>query len=183
MNYMRFATCLVMVVILQGCAYGIYDDQRLLDTQLEDQKLSTSIKAALLNTNFSEGMDISVYSFYGNVFLVGEVPRNMQAEAIKIARSFHPRSLTPHWFTPQKNERANLTIAADLRTALIGTRGLSSTRIDTRVNGGRVVLLGVVRDNAEKQLAIDTARKIQGVKSVTSYLMLPPRPAAETGDI
>ncbi len=38
---------------------------------------------------------------------------------------------------------------------------------------GRVVLLGVVKDNAEKQQAIRIARKVPGVVSVTSYLMLP----------
>ncbi len=68
-------------------------------------------------------------------------------------------------------------MATDLRTALIGAKDLSSTRIDTEVNAGRVVLLGVVKDNAEKQQAIRIARKVPGVVSVTSYLMLPQKPS------
>ena len=36
-----------------------------------------------------------------------------------------------------------------------------------------MVLLGVVKDDAEKQLAIQAARGVPGVTSVTSYLMLP----------
>ncbi len=169
------AICALML-LLQGCAYGIYEDKRLLDTQADDTALSSDIKASLLKADFREGMAVSVYCFYGNVFLIGEIPKKRQAQAIAIARSYKPRSVTPHWFSPAKGSRSNFALAADLRTALIGTRGLSSTRIDTEINAGRVVLLGVVHDNEEKQLAIAAARKVKGVTSVTSYLMLPQNP-------
>lgn len=168
--------------VLEGCAYsayGLYDDQRLLDTIADDKAMATNIKAALLKEHFTDGLGIAVYCFYGNVFLIGEIPQKLEGKALAIARSFKPRSVTPHWFSPAKNERGNLAIAADLRTALIGTKGLSSTRIDTEVNAGRVVLLGVVRDDKEKQLAINVARKIPGVTSVTSYLMLPQKPVRD----
>ncbi len=168
------------VGLLQGCpygAYGIYDDERLMDTIADDKALATAIKTDLMKAHFGDSFSVSVYCYYGNVFLVGEAPQNVRAKAVAIARTFKPRSVTPHWFTPDRNERGNLALAADLRTSLIGTRGLSSTRIDTEVNAGRVVLLGIVHDDAEKQLAIGVARKIKGVISVTSYLMLPQKPA------
>ena len=65
--------------------------------------------------------------------------------------------------------------ATRLRSNLIGTRGLSSTRVDTVVNAGRVVLLGVVSNEKEKKLAIHTAQTTTNVKSVTSYLFFPPK--------
>lgn len=171
----RIALLLCLAVFLQACAYGIYDDKRLLDTQASDAALAADIKAALLRANFTEAMGVSVYSFYGNVFLVGEVPPNMREKALEIAREYHPASITPHWFSRSKSDRGDFMLATDLRSALIAAKGLSSTRIDAKVNSGRVVLLGVVQDNAEKQLAIQTARKVRGVTSVTSYLMLPPK--------
>lgn len=174
-GFLRIAAFCLLLVALQGCAYGIYDDKRLLDTMADDKAMATGIKAALMKAHFGDSFSVAVYCFYGNVFLVGEAPQKVQAEAVAIARSFNPKSVTPHWFSPAKGDRANLSIAAELRAALIGTRRLSSTRIDTEVNGDRVVLLGVVEDEAEKKLAINTARKIKGVRSVTSYLMLPPR--------
>ena len=170
------AALLVAAGLVQGCAYGgygLYDDQRLMDTITDDKAMATSIKTALMKADFTGGWAVSVYCFYGNVFLVGEVPANMQAKAVSIARSYKPRSVTPHWFTPAKSDTGNLALATSLRADLIGTRGLSSTRIDTEVNAGRVVLLGVVQDDAEKQLAIRVARRVTGVTSVTSYLMLP----------
>lgn len=176
MHYCRLLTCFLLCALFQGCAYSIYEDKRLLDTQAEDATLAADIKASLIKASLSNTMDISVYCFYGNVFLVGEASPAMQARAIEIARSYKPRSVTPHWFPAGKGERGDLLLATDLRAALIGTRGLSSTRIDTQVNAGRVVLLGVVHNDEEKQLAIATARKVKGVLSVTSYLMLPQKP-------
>ena len=166
---------LFMVAILNGCAYSVYDDQRLMGTMTTDKKLSAKIKTALLNESFTGGLEIAVYSFYGHVFLVGEVPSNMQEKALAIARRYSPRSITPHWFTKVTSGTSNFLLATKLRTALIGTPGLSSTRIDTEVNAGRAVLLGVVQDVQEKDLAIEAARKVQGIISVTSYLMLPQR--------
>lgn len=171
----HFLSLLLGALCLQGCAYGIYEDKRLLDTMADDKAMATSIKTELMKEHFGDSFSVSVYCFYGNVFLVGEAPAAVQAKALAIARSYHPKSVTPHWFAPAKGKRNDIMMAADLRAALIGTRGLSSTRIDTAVNGDRVVLLGVVHDEAEKQLAIRTARKIAGVESVTSYLMLPPK--------
>ncbi len=175
-----FPVLMLVLLSLEGCAYsayGVYDDQRLLDTISDDKAMATSIKTALLNEHFLGGMAISIYCFYGNVFLVGEIPQKLEGKALAIARSFKPRSVTPHWFSPAKSDRNNLVLATDLRTALIGAKDLSSTRIDTEVNAGRVVLLGVVKDNAEKQQAIRIARKVPGVVSVTSYLMLPQKPS------
>lgn len=179
---MRVAALLILLIyvpILHGCAYsayGLYDDARLMDTITNDKAMATSIKAALMKEHFGSAFSVSVYCFYDNVFLVGEAPMDVQAKALQIARSFKPRSVTPHWFSPEKSERTNLGIAADLRASLIGAKGLSSTRIDTEVNAGRVVLLGVVHNDEEKQLAIRIARGVKGVKSVTSYLMLPQIP-------
>ena len=170
-------SCLLLVatvVMLNGCAvWGVYEDKRLTDTMAEDKGLASRIKTALMNEKFVDGWSVSVYSYYRHVFLVGEVPGEMQAKAVQIAKKFEPYSVTTHWFTKSKNESNNLALAANLRGSLIGTKGLSSTRIDTEVNAGRVVLLGVVGSEREKELTIETAKKVKSVIRVTSYLMLP----------
>lgn len=171
-NLLFFLLC---CLLLGACSpYGIYDDKRLLDTMANDKSMATSIKAALMKEHFGDSFSVAVYCFYGNVFLVGEAPEKVRARAIAIAKSYHPKSVTPHWFSPAKSDRSDMALAADLRASLIGAKGLSSTRVDTEVNAGRVVLLGVVHDDAEKQIAINTARQVKGVVSVTSYLLLPP---------
>ena len=176
MQRLTLILLLLLLTGLSGCAYGGYgiiDDQRLVDTISDDKAMATKIKTALMDESFTGGWSVAVYSFYRHVFLVGEIPADMQGKAITIAQRYKPLSVTPHWFTPATSDSNNMMLATRLRTSLIGTKGLSSSRIDTEVNSGRVVLLGVVKDDAEKQQAIKAARGVPGVTSVTSYLMLP----------
>ncbi|MEG2171932.1 MAG: BON domain-containing protein [Desulfovibrionaceae bacterium] len=163
---------------LVGCAvtipYGLYEDKRLVDTIADDKATATSIKTDLMNAHFSDGWATSVYCYYGKVFLVGEVPPNMQGKAVEIARKVKGvRSITTHWFTALSSPENNLMLATKLRTNLIGMSGVSSTRIDTQVNSGRVVLLGVVNSATEKEKVILAAKDTSGVTQVTDYLMLP----------
>ena len=170
----RIALLLVATQLLSACAiWGVAEDKRLSDTMRDDKALATSIKSAIMQEKFSDGWSVSVYSYYRKVFLVGEVPGTMQARAVEIAKSKKPRSVTTHWFTKSKNDSSNIGLATRLRGALIGAKGLSSTRIDTEVNAGRVILLGVVDSEQEKDLAVKTAQGVEGVTNVTSYLMLP----------
>ena len=176
MKRLALLLLLLSITLLNGCAYtgySLYDDQRLMGTISDDKELSAKIKTALLDESFSGGWSVAVYSFYGHVFLVGEVPENMQEKAVTIANRYKPRTVTTHWFTPASSDTSNIVLGTKLRKDLIGTKGLSSTRIDTEINSGRVVLLGVVKDDSEKQLAIQAARGVPGVTAVTSYLMLP----------
>lgn len=171
----RFAFLFCFAYMLYGCSiYGVYDDKRLIDTQANDKLMASAIKTKLLQADFGSAFSVSVYCFYDNVFLVGEAPYNIRAQAIEIARSEKPKTITPHWFAKKTDNRSDLMLAAEIRASLISTKGLSSTRIEAEVNNGRVVLLGVVHDDYEKQLAIHTVKSIQGVDSITSYLLLPP---------
>lgn len=163
---------------LAGCAvtvpYGLYEDKRLVDTIADDKTMATAIKTDLLDANFSGGWSISVYCYYGKVFLVGEVPTNMQVKAVEIAKKQKGvRSVTTHWFSPLTSDTNNLLLATKLRTNLISADGVSSTRIDTEVNSGRVVLLGVVNSAVEKEKVLIAAKDTTGVTKITDYLMLP----------
>jgi osmotically-inducible protein OsmY len=166
---------LAAMCCLNGCAYGLYEDQRLMDTIVDDKAMASAIKSDLLKEDFTEGWSVVVYCYYKNVFLVGEVPENMQYKALETARRHKPLSVTPHWFAQARSKVSDIELAATLRKELIGAKGLSSTRIDTEVNAGRVVLLGVVKNDEEKRLAVQAARRTNGVRSVASYLMLPQR--------
>ncbi len=166
---------------LQGCAvYSTATDERLMDTMASDTGITTSLKKDLMAEKMSDGWSISVYSYYGHVFLVGEAPQKMREKAVAIARkNKNVRTVTPHWFGRRDGD-SDFVLRTKLRTALIGTSNLNSTRIDTAVNSNRVVLLGVATNEEERKTAIQAAREVSGVETVTSYLMLPPRDGEKT---
>lgn len=172
------ALLLAALFVLQGCAvYSTASDERLVDTMSTDKAIATLIKKNLMSEKFSEGWEISVYCYYGHVFLVGECPRELRAKAIATAkRDKRVRSVTPHWFTVKKGADSDFVLATKLRTALIGAGRVNSTRIDTEVNANRVVLLGVASNSEERKAAVNAARDVEGVATVTSYLMLPVKP-------
>lgn len=174
-----FSLCLLLglLCLVQGCAvYSTATDERLLDTMGSDKAIATLIKTNLMNEKFAEGWSISVYCYYGHVFLVGECPKSLRPKAIEIARKDkRVRSVTPHWF-PRRKGDSDFVLATKLRTALITTGRINSTRIDTEVNANRVVLLGVANSQDERKRAVQAAREVNGVATVTSYLMLPMKP-------
>lgn len=176
--YKVYILCLLLLSVqLCGCAglfYGVYDDKRLSDTIAADKTIATNIKADLLRAKFSEGWNTSVFCYYGKVFLVGMVPKDRQAQAVEIARAYQDvRSVTAQWFTPQTGQSTDFALSLRLRTDLIGASGVSSTRIDTYVDAGRVVLLGVVHNDAERERVNEVAKATEGVTEVISYLILP----------
>ncbi len=179
MKHVLLLAVLVLALGLQaGCAvYSTATDERLMDTMSSDKAISTFIKKNLMEERFADGWEISVYCYYGHVFLVGECPDKLRPKAIEIARrDKRVRSVTPHWFSIKKPVDSDIALAARLRTALIGTSRLNSTRIDTEVNSNRVVLLGVANNSDERKTAVEAAREVKGVATVTSYIMLPMKP-------
>ena len=147
--------------------------KRLLDTISDDKAMATSIKdGSVTESIFLGGMAISVYCFYGNVFLVGEIPR--LEENTGHCKIFLSRGrLRPLVFAPAKARQEQSGFGNGFAGSPDWSKGfVFNQRIDTEVNAGRVVLLGVVKDNAEKQQAIRIARKVPSCFG-NRYLILP----------
>ena len=127
---------------MQGCAiWGAVDDERLTDTMASDKAVTTILKKNLYAESMSVGWNLDVFTYYGHVFLVGECPKDQRAKAIALAKKDNRvRSVSAHWFSEKKSNDSDFMTATRLRSNLIGTRGLSSTRVDTVVNAGRFVL-------------------------------------------
>ncbi len=166
----------IFILNLTACAtvYSVFDDTRTSADVIDDTSIATSIKSQYLNTNFGAGWDVSVYSYSGQVFLVGEAPDYLQSKFVEIAKAQKGvKSVTTHWFIPLKYDGSDFMTSTRLRANLINAKNLSSNRIEVEINAGRVVLLGIVNDSGEKAIAINAAKATTGVVSVKSYLLLP----------
>ncbi|MDE1004230.1 MAG: BON domain-containing protein [Paraburkholderia fungorum] len=65
---------------------------------------------------------------------------------------------------------ADRKLAHRVATALERTRGLNAARILVKARDGHVTLNGSVTDNEQVLLATDAARKVDGVKTVESFV-------------
>ena len=167
---------LLLLTGLAACAspYGVHADKRPVEVITDDVKLRFKVGDALKAQGFTGVNELTVHSYFGKVFLTGEVPENQRDKAVQTARNVQGvSSVTPHWFRSLKADSTGDTaVKLRLEKSLIGADGVTSSRIDYVVNSGRVVLLGVVESEAERAAAISAARKTSGVRSVTSYLFI-----------
>jgi len=63
-------------------------------------------------------------------------------------------------------------ITAKVKAALLAANDVKGTDISVETNSGRVVLSGVVRDQAQVDRAVTTARQVDGVVEVENRLMV-----------
>ena len=178
---MKKSIALILVLILMsisGCStiYQVAVDERKSTDIVSDKRITTAIRTYILEDKEMKGFHVSIYSYNENVFLVGEYENAADEEkAGKIARQVEGvKSVKTHLLVHQKPDdcaaRDNLAINGKIAAQLIADTEIWSTNIDIKVIQCHVVLLGIVKSGAEITKAVDHAKSIKGVKSVTSYL-------------
>ncbi|MFM0642257.1 BON domain-containing protein [Paraburkholderia metrosideri] len=65
---------------------------------------------------------------------------------------------------------ADRKLVRKVSQALARTKGLNSTRLLVRAKSGAITLLGSVTDAGQIPIAVDTAQRVDGVKSVTNEI-------------
>lgn len=173
--------CLLMVCLAApalawtpwGAIYGSARDERSVGDQAADKETSLSIKKALADNDSGKALQVHVYCFLGHVFLVGAIDDvEFRKFAIKTAKGTEDvKKVTDYFVAESDTTGDDLEIAAKVRTALIGEGDLSATQIEQEVLNGEVVLLGMVRSQADAKLAIKTAKSVEGVRKVTSFMI------------
>ena len=168
---------LLLFVGLTACAspYGVYADRRPIEVQKDDVFLRSKVGDELKAQGFTDVNELTVHVYFGRVFLTGEVPENQRAKAVQTAQGVAGvKSVTPHWFVSLKVRMTESDTALKLRLEknLVSAGGVTSSRIDSVVNSGRVVLLGVTENAEERDAAVSAARGTSGVRSVTSFLFI-----------
>ncbi|MCD5992188.1 BON domain-containing protein [Pseudomonas sp. CDFA 602] len=151
--------------------------------RFEDATLVATVKSKLLWSSVTEGLTIDVSSNEGVVTLKGRAQSPEAKElagrlatntdgvvsvnnllslsaADSIAAKAQPQTLTA------TEEMSDAWITSKVKASLIYSRSLDGLNMKVDTKGGVVTLNGVVANFAEKELAIEIARNIRGVKGV-----------------
>ncbi|MDL2316492.1 BON domain-containing protein [Desulfovibrio sp. OttesenSCG-928-A18] len=142
------------------------------DARYDDAGIKTEILSALLKKDAAKANDINVHCFNGHVFLVGEADAGFRAEALDIAREAHGAvHVTTHWFpTGTASAARDALIEGQVAQKVLHTAEVNASRVALDVWGGNVVLTGTMPKQSQIARTIAETKKIETVKSVTSYL-------------
>lgn len=170
--------CFAMISIAWtpwGAIYESARDERSVADQAIDKQISLSIKGKLADLDSNKALKVHVYCFLRNVYLVGAIDdTSFRDFAIKTSKETKDVKKIVQYFKKETDTTTeDLKIAAKVRAALIADTNLSSTQTETEVMNGEVVFLGMVRSKNDAKLAIKIAKGVEGVRKVTSFLILP----------
>jgi hyperosmotically inducible protein len=188
-NIFKIIPFFILLLLFYGCSsilttaaeqiYVTAVDRRDLKTILKD----TNIKLTIINKFYDDdvisalnSLDISIECYDGQVYLVGEYDYPVQkTRAIEIAGSIEGvKGVTPY-LLPKNNSDIcgtdeNLAIMARVKAKFIGDKDLWSRNIDVKSVQCNVVLYGLVASENKIKKAVEHAKCVQGVRTVTSLL-------------
>ncbi len=176
--YVLLLTSLIALVNT-GCVGTIYSaavDERNVKTIANDTSIELSILKKLSEGESSDIIDVSVSSYEGKVFLVGEYENSSQKNRfLSASKSVEGVKSVDSYFL-QVNEtspcgtKENLSITVKVKSNLIGDKTIWSTNVHVSTMQCQVVLWGTVGTPEEVSKSIEHAKKVEGVKSVKSFL-------------
>lgn len=179
----RISLCLMVLFLAMisvawtpwGAIYESARDERSVADQAVDKKISLTIKADLADHDKKMALKVHVYCFMRQVYLVGALDNTaFRAFAVMTAEGVEDvKGVTPYFVKETDTTTDDLAVATKVRAALIAEGDLSSTQVETEVMNGEVVMVGMVRKKADAALAIKTAKGVEGVRKVTSFLIVP----------
>ena len=155
-------------------------DRRDLKTIFND----TAIKLTIVNKfhdddyiNSLNSFDLSIECYKGHVYLIGEYDKPIQkTRAINIVKDIEGVNRVTSYLLPKNKSDIcgldeNLVIMGRVKAKLIGDEDIWSTNIDVKSVQCNVVLYGLVSSANKINKAIEHAKSVKGVRTVTSFLM------------
>jgi len=170
---------LVPALILPGCAYFSFTREPTLqeirrEQRYDDAAIRTEIISALLRTSPAKANTVSVRSFNGHVFLIGEADKEFRVEATNIARSAQDAAqVTTHWFpVGTTHGSADAIIESNIESNILRVDPVRARGIAVDVWGGHAVLTGLANNQSQIDTAVAKIKGMKQVRSVTSYVTL-----------
>lgn len=179
-KYSRFLISLCILLssgcfaaFVAGASAGglVVSDQRDFQTRSDDSYINHRLDLNIIQDPQFKDSHIEVSSFGRVVLLVGETPvASLKVTAEKIAQSTPGVKKVYNEITIENPESfsqksKDTWITSSVKSALLVKSGLRSGSIKVITENGVVYLMGVV-SKQQADLAVDAARRVDGVKSV-----------------
>lgn len=174
------AILLLLLPLFGGCAtaYKAAMDERDLGTFVDDGRIESSVRARILNDESVLLRDLSVNSYLGAVYLVGEFESDRQKlRAVKLAREV--AGVVRVVVVPfQKLENPpcdtadDLSLYARIKARLVQDGDVWSTQVDVKVVQCTAVILGLVASQRDADRVVQHVNQEEGVRGVQNLLRI-----------
>jgi len=168
---------MLAVQFIGGCAvYDVAVEERNVGTYTSDRKISFLIEEQFLKDDTIKFLDFDAYSYEGNVYLVGEYDSHAQVDkAVSIAKGVKGVKTVTTYFLPKREDDLcgtmdTMDIAAKLKNKLVGDKDIWSTNIDVEIVQCKIIMLGLVGTEKERDEAIAHAKSVPGTRGVKSFI-------------
>lgn len=157
-------------------AYETAMDERDTDQQMLDAIVAGHAQAELYKNKDIRADQITTHCYFGKLYLVGEYDSQEQLKTIYecMDKVDGKREIISRLYlrdeTGESDFFAEQARYAALRTQLVADLDVTSTPVEVQIVQGDTILLGVIRDKAERDRIVAHAMSMDGVNRVISYL-------------
>lgn len=171
---------LAILPALGGCGtiYKASVDERDVGTFVDDGRIESTVRARLVQDDLVKLRDISVNSYKGTVYLVGEFESDKQKQrAVKLAHGVDGVGRVTVVPFPKRDDPTcgttdDLALYAKIKGRLVQDRDIWSTQVDIKVVQCNVVLLGLVARQRDADAIVGYANAEEGVRTVQNLIRI-----------
>jgi len=172
--------CLVALPILTGCStiYKAAVDERDIGTFVDDGRIESSVRARFISDDAVRLRDVSVNSYLGTVYIVGEFEsdaQKMRAKQLSMEVSGVRRvTIVPF---PQRDDPTcgttdDLALYAKIKGTLVEDSNIWSTHVDVKTVQCNAIILGLVASQREADAIVRHVNETSGVRTVQSLVRI-----------
>lgn len=165
---------------LGGCGtiYKAAVDERDLGTFVDDGRIESSVRARFIHDSIVLLRDVSVNSYLGTVYLVGEFESDQQKmRARKLAFEVGGvRRVTIVPF-PKRDDAAcgtadDLALYARIKARLVEDQDIWSTQVDVKTVQCNAVVLGLVKSQRDADAIMRHVNAVDGVRTAQNLMRI-----------
>ncbi|BDQ38806.1 hypothetical protein SYK_31660 [Pseudodesulfovibrio nedwellii] len=156
--------------------YATAVDERTTEQQMMDAIIAGHAQAELYKSKEVRAGQITTYSYFGKLYLVGEYDSQEQLRYIyECADNVKGKRAIISCLYLRKDMEENEYFHeqakyADLQTQLMADFEVTSTPIEVEIVHGDMILLGVIKGKEERDRIMSHALSVDGIDRVVSYL-------------
>jgi hyperosmotically inducible protein len=172
--------CALALPSLTGCGtiYKASVDERSVGSFVDDGRIESSVRARIINDPVVKLRDMSVNSYLGTVYLVGEFDADQQKmRAVRLAREVEGvRRVTVVPFQKSEDPTCgatdDLALFAKIKARLVEDADVWSTQVDVKMVQCNAVLLGLVKSQRDADRIVAHTGAVEGVRTVQNHIRI-----------